>query len=265
MSRSTEVLDCLRNHRSVRRYTDRAVEPEILGRILEAGTRAATAGNLQLYSMIVIDDVEVLRSLDRALESPFIERSNCRLAILALADQHRVGCWLRKHSDREIVNHRPYNFFMAIWDALVALQNVVVAAESLGLGTCYLGGGVEIDARELFGVPDHCFPAGLVCLGYPDVDPPLSMRLPLEAVVHRNRYRPPTDEDLDQWYRERDRVWESVPESRKESLQEQGIHGIAQALAIQKYSFEIAEKRSRGILRNLDRSRFDLGVRAGAP
>ncbi len=253
-----QVVECLMNHRSVRKYSDKSIEPEVLTTILKAGSRAATGGNLQLYTMLVIDEKDMLETLDEALEAPFIERSNCPVAIIALADQYRVRRWLQAHTDREVLNHRPYNFFMAMWDSLIALQNIVVAAESLGLGTCYLGSGVELDVQELFGAPEYVFPAGLVCLGYPGTLPELSMRLPMEAVIHRNRYHRPTADDIHHWYEKRDQVWESVPESRKKDLSEQDITGIAQALSIQKFSPDIVEKRSRGILKNLRNSCFDL-------
>ena len=253
-----QVIECLLNHRSVRKYSDKPVESEVLEAILTAGTRAATAGNLQQYTMLVLDEEETLQKLDRALGVPFIERSNCRLAILALADQYRLRHWLQAHTDREVYNHRPYNFFISIWDALIALQNMVVAAESLGLGTCYLGGGMEVDVQQLFDVPEYIFPAGLVCIGYPAVKTKLSIRLPLEAVVHRNSYHLPTNADIDRWYEERDQVWDKVPESRKQELAEQGIVGIAQSLSVRKFSPEVVEKRSRGILHNLRASGFDL-------
>ncbi len=252
------VIECLMNHRSVRKYSNRAIERETLNTILTAGTRAATGGNLQLYTMLVIDDKDSLVKLDKALEVPFIKPTNCPLAVLALADQYRVRRWLRAHSDREVYNHRPYNFFMAVWDTLIALQNMVVAAESLGLGTCYLGSGVELDVQELFGAPQYVFPAGLLCMGYPESSPKLSMRLPLEAVVHRNQYSIPSDDDISSWYAERDRVWDTVSETRKQELVRQGIAGIAQALSVQKFSPAIVEKRSRGILKILRKSGFDL-------
>ena len=135
------VIKNLMDHRSVRKYSDRPVEPEKLETILTAGTRAATGGNLQLYTLLVVDDTETLKKVDEALEVPFISRSGCTTAVLALADQFRVRRWLTLHGDREVVNNHPYSFFMAVSDALIALQNIVVAAESLGLGTCYLGGG----------------------------------------------------------------------------------------------------------------------------
>ncbi len=252
------VIKCLNDHRTVRKFTDRKIEPEMLETILHAGTRAANGGNLQLYTFLVLDDQETLADLDKALEVPFIERSNCATVVMALADHHRVRRWLQMHSDSEVVNNRPYGFFMAMWDALIALQNAVVAAESLGLGTCYLGSGPELDIKKLYGAPEYVFPAGMVCLGYPVARPKLSMRLPLEATVHHNRYRMPTDDDINRWYAERDRVWDKVPKSRKAELAGQKIAGIAQALAVQKFSPEIVELRSKGMLVNLRKSGFDL-------
>ncbi len=252
------VIECLKNHRSVRKYSDRPIEPEIVNEILTAGTRAATGGNLQLYTMLVIDDRKKLLLLDEAMEVPFMARSNCQVAILALTDQHRVRRWLQIHSNQEVYSHRPYNFFMGLWDTLIALQNIVVASESLGLGSCFLGSGVELDVQELFGAPEYVFPAGLVCLGYPEHLPGLSRRLPLEAVVHHNQYHIPSDDDINSWYEDRDQVWASVPELRKKELAKQGITGIAQALAIQKFSPAIVEGRSKGILKILEKSGFDL-------
>jgi nitroreductase len=252
------VMDCLMDHRSVRKYSDREIEPEVLDSILRAGTRAATGGNLQLYTMIVVDDETMLTRLDQAMEVPFLGPSNCRTAVLALVDLFRVRKWIETHTGNPITTNRPYNFFMAIWDALIALQNIVIAAESAGLGSCYLGSGVELDVGDLFGAPDGVFPAGLVSLGYPVTRPGLSMRLPDEAVIHRNRYRIPDGGEIADWYAERDRVWDTVPEARRELLAEQGIGSIAEALSIQKFSRQIVEQRSGGILRALKRSGFDL-------
>jgi FMN reductase (NADPH) len=254
------VIECLMNHRSVRRYSDKPVEPEILDVILTAGTRAATAHNLQSYTLLVIDDNDTLNSLNGALATPFIERSNCPIAVLGLVDQYRVRRWLHARTGSQVFCQYPYNFFLAMSDTLIALQNIVIAAESLGLGTCYVGSGIEVDVRKLFGVPEYVFPAGLVCMGYPDESPGLSKRLPLEAVVHRNRYHIPSDNEIDCWYRERDQEWSAIPESRKRELAEQGIENIAQYLSVQKFSLENVRRRSRGMRQNLRASGFDLRV-----
>jgi nitroreductase len=226
--------------------------------ILKAGTRAATRGNLQLYSFIAVDDDEKKKELDRAWEARPVKLADAAVVIIALVDQYRVRRWLEIHSDREIHNNRPINFFLGIWDALIALQNIVVAAESLGLGTCYVGSILEMNIQEILKTPDHVFPAGMVCIGYPDQSPDLSMRLPLDAVVHKNIYRLPSDDEINEWYKERDAVWDTVSDTLKEKLKEQNIFGIAQALSVQRYSKEVVERRSKGILENLKRSGFIL-------
>jgi nitroreductase len=255
---SNPVIDCLLNHRSVRKFTPKPIEPEKMEMILIAGTRAATAGNLQLYSFIVLEDDDKKKELDKAWDARAIRLSASPAVIIALVDQYRVRRWLELHSEREIVSNRPNNFFLAIWDTLVALQNMVVAAESFGIGTCYVGSILEMDVQKILGVPEYVFPAGMVCMGYPEEIPDLSMRLPLDAVVHRNTYKLPTDDDIAEWYKERDNVWETVSDNVKRRLAEQDIYGIAQALAAQRYSDEVTDKRSKGIRENLKKSKFDL-------
>lgn len=255
---SNQVIDCLLNHRSIRKFTTQPVEQDKVELILKSGTRAATGGNLQLYSFIVVDDDEKKKELDEAWKPEYIYISKTPLVIISLVDMYRVKRWLELHSERTIHNNRPINFFIGLWDALIALQNMVVAAESMGLGTCYIGSILEMDIQKILKVPEHVFPAGMVCIGYPNQTKKLSKRLPLDAVVHKNNYRIPTDEDIGQWYQERDNVWNTLPEQTIERLNKQDIHGIAQALAVQRYSKEIVEKWSSGIIDNLKRSKFDL-------
>jgi len=254
------VIDCLCDHRSVRRYKKDPIRDDHLEQILRAGTRAATGGNLQLYSFVVIDDDEKKAELDAAFGGPAISISHAPAVIIALVDLHRVKRWLNHHSDRTVCVNRPEKFFLAFWDALIALQDAVVAAESLGIGTCYIDSVLEMNMQEILGAPEHVFPAGMVCLGYPEVVPDLSMRLPLEAVVHRNGYHDPTPEEIGEWYSERDAVWDRVPQSRKEKLAEEGIHGIAQALAVQKFAPDLIEERSQKIIENLERAGFNLAL-----
>lgn len=243
------VIECLLNHRSVRRFKQKPVEIEVQELILKAGTRAATAGNLQLYSFIVVDD----ERQKQAMSLP-----HAPLIIVSVVDLHRLRRWFALRETAHVCMHRPVSFFIGLWDAIIALHNVVVAAESLGLGGYYIGRIVSTDIQKLFEAPEHVFPAGMVALGYPDESPELSVRLPLEAVVHRNRYHRPTDEQIGQYYAERERVWDKVPGQRKAELAEQSIFSIPQAVVAQKFSDTVTSERSKGILDNLRRSGFCL-------
>ncbi len=263
-----KTINCLLNHRSIRKYKPQPVESDKLELILTAGTRAATGGNLQQYTFVLIDDPEQLQALNEQIR----DACNAPLTIIALADQHRPRRWFETSGvpATQITNNTAWHFFMALWDALIALQNMVVAAESLGLGTCYNGNVVNIDIHDFLEAPEHTFPAGMIYLGYPDMNPELSSRLPLEAIVHKNKYQMPSDDDIRGYYKERNKVWDSLPTDLRERLQERGIRSIPEGVALRKYSPEgnkIASGRddvmtigdaNRVILQNLRRSGFSL-------
>lgn len=256
------TIECLMNHRSIRQFRKDPVDQETLHMILNAGIRAASAGNLQMYSFLVLDDPEKL--------TLFTEEFGATVQIppvivVALVDLHRIKRWLELNDAKPPVLDRPAYFMLGFWDAIIALHNVVVAAESLGLGSCYYGSILEIDIQKQFGTPEYVFPAGMVCLGYPAEEPELRQRLPLEAVVHRNSYREFSASEIREFYLERESVWERVSEKRKQLLSEQGIHSIPQALAVQRFSEKVTRQRSEGILRNLQRAKFTFDLEYESP
>ncbi len=241
------VIASLMNHRSVRRFRQKPIEAEVQRVILAAGTRAATGGNLQLYSFVVVEDT----AKREALGVP-----HAPLAIVSLVDLYRLRRWFALSDTASVCTSRPISFLLGFWDAIIALHNVVIAAESLGLGGYYIGGILATDIRELFDTPEYVFPAGLVALGYPDEAPELSMRLPLRAVVHRNSYRKPSDEEIRSYYAERERVWDTVSDALKERLSTEHIFSIPQAIAVQKFSDKVTAQRSEGIVDNLRKAGF---------
>lgn len=252
------VLQTLLSHRSIREYRRDTVPDDVLKRVLEAGVRAPTAGGLQHYSLLVIDDPARLRSLN-ADAAP--------LAVMALVDTYRLGRWFQRHGV-PFMRDELVSLFIGFTDALLALQNVCIAAEGLGLGTCYQGAALSADTRSLLGTPEHVVPAGLLLLGYPAEDPAASPRLPLQAVVHRNAYRVPSDEDIDHWYAERYPDWEAGrdPEVR-ERLATAGIGNWAQWIALGQFTRESLEIESMGLLDNLRSAGFRLPApwRGGEP
>jgi FMN reductase (NADPH) len=251
------VIKCLLNHRSIRRFKADPIDDDILQLILKAGTHAASAGNLQMYSFLVLDEPEKIELFRNGFGGVLQEPP---VVVISLVDLHRIKRWLEVNDANSPVLGRPAYFLLGFWDALIALHNVVIAAESLGLGVCYYGSILEFDIQEHFGTPEYVFPAGMISLGYPTEEPELSQRLPLEAVVHRNSYREFSDEEIKAFYHERERVWDRVSENRKSLLAEKGIHSIPQALAVQRFSDEITRQRSEGILRNLKRSKFTFDL-----
>ena len=245
------VIECLLNHRSIRKFQDKPIEKDVLDTILQAGTRAATAGNLQHYSLIVVDDQVKKRALwdDEMLDAPTM--------IIAAVDEYRLKRWFE-------LNEAPFyfdqltNLLIGYWDAVIALQNVVVAAESLGLGTVYLGEILSKDLAGILDTPPYVFPAGCVLVGYPAEAPPLRPRLPLEAVIHRNGYHIPSDEEIKAWFKQKDQRWQELPEERRKKFEEQGITNWAQRATIGHYTQEFITGESAAIFHNLVAAQFKL-------
>jgi nitroreductase len=245
------VVDCLLNHRSIRRFKRRPLEPETLDLLLQAGVRAATAGNLQQYSLIVVDDREKKRAL---WDHDMVDVPEM---IISVVDQYRMKRWVELN-DAPFYFDQAINLFIGYWDAIVALHNVVVAAEGLGLGAVYVGMILSADLAAVLGTPEYVFPAGMALVGYPDESPELRPRLPLEAVVHRNSYHIPTDDEVLEFFRARDAGWEDLPAARRRSLEAEGIRNIAQRATLGHYTREFITGESEGVRRNLKQARFRL-------
>lgn len=186
------ALDLLLKRRSSRDFDGRPVPPELLGTLLEAAARAPTAGNMMLYSILHIEDQRIKDHLAVSCDDqPFIARAP--LVLVFLADYAK---WMRYFEFCGLRGAGPAeaDLFLAMDDAIIAAQNLVVAAESLGLSSCYIGDVMERfeEHRELLGFPKWCFPAAMLCVGYPSerqLAAPARARFPLDTLVFRDRYR----------------------------------------------------------------------------
>ena len=245
-----QVIESLLSHRTIRSFRPDPIEEDMLNAILEAGTRAAT--HFQPYSFLVIDNNDLLVEI-APYETP--------LAILATVDLHRFQQYMALH-DAEYPIDSAMNLFLRYWDAVLALQNVVVAAESLGLGTVYIGDAPGMDLHEKLGLPENVLPAGLVLVGHPAQEPPKEprYRVPLEAVVHRNRYIEPTADQLESWYGRYgetfDERYDGLPEDERAVLTDQGVRN-----GVQHFCHNVANFYrgvDKGVVENLRRGGFHI-------
>lgn len=248
------VIDTLLSHRSIRRFQDRPVEPDLVEAILRAAIRGATSYGLQNYTLLLVND---------APKKAVLGVDHAPLAVVALVDQYRLSRWFAMQQTGPSCFNTVHNLFTAFCDAIIALQNMVVAAESLGLGTCYYGHVLGTDVQALFGTPEYVFPAGMVAIGHPDEHPAPTARLPLEAVVHHDSYQMPSDEDIRRWHAHYQVEWDALSNAEKSRLAEQGIHNSAQRMASEGCSAQVIEERSADIARNLSRARFLLQTIGG--
>ena len=177
------TIDLINRHRSIRKFKDLPIEKEKMDRILECGMRAPNTGNMQIYSIIVTeqrDNIEALSKLH------FGQGATAAAFLTICVDVNRYHHWCRLRGCDE-----PYDNFLWLMsgtvDATLAAQNICIAAESEGLGLCYLG-TVMYNTQaiaELLELPKGVVPVVTLCMGYPAEEPALSERLPLEGVVFR--------------------------------------------------------------------------------
>ena len=196
-----EVLRQLYARKSIRVYTEQPIGKIEKEAILRAAAEAPTAGNQQLYTILDITDPAIKEKLVETCDhQPMIAQA--KMVLIFCADCKKwydaylaVGCETRKPGVGDLM--------LACTDAMIAAQNAVTAAESLGIGSCYIGDIMEnCEAqRELLNLPEYVFPVGMVIFGYPteqQMRRPKPERVEMKYVVHENYYMPLSDKDLEE-------------------------------------------------------------------
>jgi len=196
-----ETLETILKRKSVRAYLDKPVPPEVRAQILQAAMRSPTAGNLMLYSVIEVTDQAIKDRLAKTCDNqPFIARAPW--VLLFLADYQRWFdyfelCGVTEFAVRAgLLPRKPAegDLMLACCDALIAAQTTVIAAESVGLGSCYIGDIMENYEvhRSLFDLPPYTFPIALLCFGYPtdaEKTRKSTSRFDRRHIIFENRYR----------------------------------------------------------------------------
>ena len=198
-----ETIRQLYERKSVRAFTDREIPDEAMYAILKAATQAPTAGNQQLYTILDITDQSLKDTLAQTCDNqPMIAAAKCVLIFCADCKK-----WYDAYSFVGAAPREPGagDFLLAVCDAMIAAENAVVAAESLGIGSCYIGDIMERyeTHRELLHLPDHVFPVGMLIFGYPTEGQQTRKkpeRAPLQYVVHENAYRELSAAELEEMW-----------------------------------------------------------------
>jgi len=245
-----DPIALIRAHRSIRSYRPDAVSDELLDRLLEAGVRASSSGNMQAYSIVATRD----RALRERLFVPHMEQEMVLEAPVLLtfcADFRRMRRWLAL-SEAEDAFDDLFSFLVGAIDAVLVSQNVALAAEAEGLGICYLGSTLANcdEVGEILELPTGVVPVAGFTLGWPAEDPPLRDRLPMDGLVHRETYHDPDDARVLEIYREREVAgWERYmarPELRAR-VEAAGAANLAQLYAAVKYPRADAHAFARSV------------------
>ena len=183
-----DVIDLLRSHRSIRKFTDEPLDEELVEKIVSAGLASATSSNLQGTTVIRVRNDETRSAIaELAGGQAYVETAAA--FFVWCADLHRssVACEM---GGGEFHAGMTEHFIIAATDCAIAAQSAVVAAESVGLGICYIGGIRNDPAKmtELLQLPEQVVPLFGLCLGWPDQDPALKPRLPLSVTLKEETY-----------------------------------------------------------------------------
>ena len=241
----------INTRRSIRKYADTPVTDELLRRLLSEAERTQTMGNLQFYSVVVTRSDEMKRRLAPAhFNQPMV--TEAPVVLTFCADTRRTSVWA---DNRQAVPG--YDNFLsyqnAATDALLFCQTFCNLAEDEGLGCCFLGTTVYmpqmiIDTLQL---PRLVMPVATITLGWPDEQPPLTDRLPLDAIMHSETYTDYTPKSIDQFYAEKEALEENCEFCRINNKQT-----LAQVYTDCRYTKKDNEAMSVGMLEALRKQGF---------
>jgi FMN reductase (NADPH)/FMN reductase [NAD(P)H] len=249
---SNPTLDLIHKRRSIRLYDPTPLSEQEKDAILSATLRAPTAGAMMLYTIIEVEDQALKDRLAETCDhQAFI--ASAPWLLLFLADYQRwmdlytaAGCESRA-AELGIDPRQPGvgDLFLAFMDAMIAAQTAVIAAESLGIGSCYIGDIIEQwEAHQaLFNLPRYTFPSALLCFGRPAKEPPGPPvpRFERRFIVHKNAYRRFGPQELDELHLPfgvRSLAYKEYPN---------GAQNIAQANYLRKFTADFSIEMTRSV------------------
>ena len=234
------------NRRTIRKYKKDDIPTEQLEALLFQASRAATMGNMQLYSVVVTRSEEMKEKLSPLhFNQPMVK--NAPVLLTFCADFNRFTKWCEQRNANAGYDNF-LSFVNAASDTLLYVQAFCTLAEEAGLGTCYLGTTLYNPQGiiDLLKLPKLTFPIATITIGYPDEQPEQPDRLPHLAYVHEESYRDYTPNQLDIIYYFKEQLEENinfVKVNNKENL--------AQVFTDCRYTRKDNEAMSEGLLKAL--------------
>ncbi|NGP43561.1 oxygen-insensitive NADPH nitroreductase [Bacillaceae bacterium SIJ1] len=195
------TIELLKNHRSVRNFLDKPIAKEMEEAILQSARFASTSSYLQAFTIIIVRDLnkrKVLREVTRDQE--YVEKNG--LFLVFCADFHK-HIELAQRYDRQLEQSLLHAeaYTVGVVDAALAAQNVAIAAESLGLGICYIG-GLRNDLHkvsECLNIPSHVVPLFGMSIGHPAKETDKKPRLPASVLFHEDTYQDERIAQIDEY------------------------------------------------------------------
>lgn len=172
-----DVFDAITSRPSITKYKNEGVEREKIARLLEAARWAPSAGNMQTWEFIIVQDLDLLEKLaDHAHNQPHVREAPVAIVILADLDKAE-----RQYGDRG-------RDLYAVQETAAAMQNIMLEAYDQGLGAAWVGAFEEESVKNLLDIPDNLRPMAIVTVGYPDERPEQPSKFSVSSVTYMNRY-----------------------------------------------------------------------------
>lgn len=185
-----ETIELMLNHRSIRKFTEQSISEEQLHTIIAAAQMASSSSHVQAYSVIRVSNSDKREKLAE-LSGNQRHVADSPLFLVWCADLYRNRLAYSLHDDPDHAYlSTAENMIVATVDATLAGQNAALAAESMGMGIVYIG-GIRNQIRavtQLLELPEWVYPVFGMCIGYPDQEVGTKPRLPMNAVLHHDKY-----------------------------------------------------------------------------
>ena len=183
-----DVIKLLKSHRSIRKFSDRPIPRELLVELIQAGQGAATSSHVQAYTVIHVKNPANREQIaELAGGQSYI--ASCSDFLVFCADMKRPT-EASERTGANVIRGMTEQLLVATVDTALMAQNVATAAESEGLGICYIG-GIRNNPQaisDLLKLPEQVYPVFGMCLGYPEHEPEVKPRLPIEAILKEDYY-----------------------------------------------------------------------------
>ena len=215
------IDDYFFNRRTIRRYSQKQVDDELLREMIEGASHAPTTGNMQLYSVVVTRSDEAKALLAPAHFNQSVVK-NCSVVLTFCADFNRFAHWWEiSYAVPGYMNFQ--SFMSAVLDTVFFAQQFCTIAEMKGLGCCYLGTTTynAPEIAEVLQLPDRVVPVVTLTVGYPEGESVVSDRIPVDGIIHCERYDDYSDEFVANLYAEKEALEDSkrfVAENKKQTL-----------------------------------------------
>ena len=240
------IMELLKSHRTIRKYQSTMIPDNLLNDILECGIRSSNTGNMQLYSVVVTRNSEKKVELAPLhFNQPMVKDAPLLLTICFDVNRFKLWC---------VENNTVADFSGLLWllngtiDSSILAQNICVAAESYGLGICYLGTTLynAPEISKVLHLPSGVIPITALTVGYPEVVPELTDRLPLASIVHYEEYQNYTPDSIRDMY-----DYKEMLESSKKFVLENGKENLAQVFTDVRYKSSDSQFFSKKLFKML--------------